>query len=880
MKSRERAYRMEKILYLLDASSYIYRAYHAIKGLTNSKGLPTNASFGFTNMLLKVLKEKNPQYLAVIFDAPGPTFRHNIYKEYKANRPTMPEDLIIQIPYIHKIVEGFNIPQIEMEGFEADDIIATLTRKAIEDGFQVVIISGDKDLFQLINDHVTVWDSMRDKIYDIEEIKRDFDNPPDKLLDIFALMGDSSDNIPGVPGIGIKTASKLIKQYGSIEEILKNLNNIKPKKIKEALKNNIEVVKLSKKLISLDDKVPLSISPRDIKRLTPKNKLLKELFLELEFQKFLKELLLLEDSPFGKHHFLSSIDDMIRLTKEKDLKKISFIPLFQYKNNWPIKIRGISFAFDKDNSYFLQVNEENPKYIIKQIVDLVKKHQIELAVHNIKPLFFILNNEKSLIDYLLDMMVAHYLLHPVKSDHSINAIALDYLKREIHEKKKIRIDNLSPKELAHICGEESLILQRARENIKGELESNGLLELYKKIEAPLIPVLASMEKRGIKIDVNILKRLSQEISDRLSEIEKEIFYLAGEEFNINSPQQLGRILFEKLKLKKGRKTKRGYSTDTSVLTSLKDIHPLPGLVLEYRSLMKLRNSYIDVLPGLINPDTGRVHTSFNQAVTATGRLSSSNPNLQNIPIKGDLGKKIREAFISEPGYLLLSADYSQIELRLLAHFSKDPVLLEAFHEGKDIHTQTAVEVFGVHPNLVTPALRRHAKVINFGIIYGMGPYSLAKELGITPKKAKEYIETYFDRYKGVREFISNIIQEVRQNRVSRTIMGRIRPIPEIDHPQDRRRKFAERTAINSPIQGSAADLIKLAMVRVENHLYKERIDAKMILQVHDELLIEVKEDQVEYVAKIVKEEMEGVYPALEVPLRVEINWGKNWSEAH
>lgn len=890
----------EKTLYLIDGSAYIYRAYHAIRSLTNSKGLPTNAAFGFTRTLLKLIEDRAPEYLAMFFDAKGPTFRHEIYKEYKANRPPMPDDLSIQIPYIKDITNGFNMPVIEMSGYEADDLIGTISRAAEKAGFHVVMVTGDKDFMQLVTDKITIWDPMKDKIIDAEAIQKTFGVEPLQIIDIMGLTGDTADNIPGVPGIGPKTAIDLIKTYQSMELLYERIDTVKKKKLHENLVKYKDQAFLSRELVTINTSLPLSFNPEEFKSKTPDNNILSRLFKDLEFRQLQQAFPRKSDLSKKNYKTVFNIDEISDLVNNLERAGLFVLDTETTSVN-PMQARlvGLSFSSKPDEAFYIPCGHdypgvpdqpgldevlnllkpvlENPD--IKKIGQNIKYDRIVLARHGI-----------NLSGVVFDTMLASYLLNPSKRAHNLDQIALDFLDHRTitysevtgGKGKKGSCFSHVPieKAMPYACEDADITLM-AYNVLNPMLKEARLEELFEKVEMPLISVLMKMEMTGIGIDKEKLSSLSKSFEHQLEGLEDRIFAIAGEEFNINSSQQLGRILFEKLKLPVQKKTKKktAYSTDVDVLTTLAEQHELPVIILRYRSLSKLKSTYTDALLELIHPETGRIHTSFNQTVTATGRLSSSDPNLQNIPVRTDEGREIRTAFIPRKGWSILSADYSQIELRILAHYSNDQILIKAFQDDEDIHTRTAAEVFQVFPSFITPELRQQAKVINFGIVYGMSAYGLSKELGISRKMATTYIENYFARYKGVKEFIDRTIKDAKQTKKTSTLLGRIRLLPDINSPNKNVREFAERTAVNTPIQGTAADLIKVAMINVDAALRAKNLKTAMLLSVHDEIVFEAPPDEIDLIQELVKNIMEEVWD-LKVPLKVNVSCGINWAEAH
>ena len=881
------------LLYLIDGSSYIYRAYFAIRQqLTTHTGFPTKAIYGVTNMLLKVLREKDPKFISMLWDAKGPTFRHKIYEEYKANRPPMPDDLSVQIPYIRKVVDALGLPQMEMEGYEADDLIATIVKKLPD--VDILIVTGDKDLSQLLSPRVSIWDPMKDKYIDLAQFKNDFGIEPAKLLDVMALAGDTADNIPGVPGIGPKTALKLIREYGSLENLLNNIDNMPKTKMRQRLQENRDRILLWKKLIMLNDHVPIEVKLDDLRRQPMNIKRLRELFKELEFTSFLKELSPEKVINFDDYELINSEDALTELAKQIK-KKGEMVIDTETTSEFPMyaKLVGISICISPPQAFYIPIaHETNEKQLdidaLKRVLGpLLADPSIKKIGQNIKYDMIVLSNHGFKVAGIEgDTMIASYLLNPSKHQHNLSEIASEVLGHDMISFKEVTANQKKEKNFAYVplelakdysC-EDVHVTALVKDILWERLENAHLWELFKKIEVPLITVLVKMEKKGVLIDKKGLKTLEQEFSHRIEEIKKEIFNYVGHEFNINSPKQLSQILFDKFNLPQLKKTKKktGFSTDIEVLSSLSKIHDLPAMIVKYRNFQKLRSTYVEGLKKMLHPATGRVHTSFNQTVTATGRLSSSDPNLQNIPIRTEEGLRIRALFIAESGHYLVSGDYSQIDLRVLAHYSKDETLIKAFKEGKDIHQKTAAEVFGIPPEMVTPEMRRIAKTVNFGIIYGMSPYGLAKELDIEQKKAREYIKRYFERYPGVKKYMEHIVEKARKQGYVTTLLGRRRYIPDLLSRSRRIREFAERTAINTPIQGSAADIIKLAMLAVDQELEKTCSNSAIILQVHDELVLEVPETELEQVKDILKHTMENV-AVLDVPLTVSIKSGLNWA---
>ena len=888
-----------KTLYLIDGSSYVHRAFHAVRGLADSKGLPTNAVFGFTRMLLKLIEEKAPEYMVLLFDVKGPTFRHRMYADYKANRPPMPEEMAVQIPYIKAIVAGFNLALIEMPGYEADDLIGTLARKAKNNGFSVVMVTGDKDFRQLLTDGISIWDPMQEKAIDMQFIESSFGVTPRQLIDVMALSGDASDNIPGVPGIGPKTALALIKAFGSLENLYAQIGTLTKPRQRENLISYKDQAFLSKALVTIDTDAPLEFDLQAFERRAPDSEALVKLFQTLEFRQFQKMFSAATQTHPKDYRVILTLDALAELVTR--LKKAAIFAVdteTTSQNPMRAEIVGISFALQSHQAFYIPCGHDYPQaprqperdQVLHTLKPILEDPHYKKVGQNIKYDWIVFSRHGiHLAGVLFDTMLASYLLNPTKRAHNLDQIALDFLGhktttyKEVTGKSKklagfqeVPIERAAP----YAC-EDADITLLAYAVLLPQLHGLNLYELFIEVEMPLVPVLMGMEMRGVCLDQERLRRLSQSFEDQLEGIEKNIYVLAGEEFNIKSSQQLGRILFDKLNLPVQKKTKKktGYSTDVDVLTTLADQHELPALILRHRTLAKLKSTYTDALLELIHPQTGRIHTSFNQTITATGRLSSSDPNLQNIPIRTNEGRQIRSAFIPKTDWYFLSADYSQIELRILAHYSDDPILIKAFRENEDVHTRTACEVFQVFPASVTSELRRQAKIINFGIIYGMSAYGLSKELGISHKMAKTYIDNYFGRYQGVKHFIDLTLAQARAAKRTSTLLGRMRLLPDIGSSNTNVRQFAERTAINTPIQGTAADLIKVAMIKVDRALQAKGLQAAMLLSVHDELVFEVPPEELQTLRGLVTAIMEGIWN-LKVPLKVNLAWGKNWTEAH
>jgi DNA polymerase I len=855
--------RTPRRVFLIDGHSYLYRAFHATPYLSNSKGVPTNTVYAFINMLKKLQNEEKPDTLIVIFDSKAPSFREEISSQYKANRPPMPDNLSVQIPHVKMTIQAMGLPMLEQEGFEADDIIGTVVEKfKKESGTIVYIVTGDKDMTQLVSDKVYILDTMKNQLIGEKEATEKYGIKPSLMADYLALSGDASDNIPGVPGIGDKTARELVDALGSIEVIYEHLDEVKKPSVKEKLLAGKDLAYMSKQLATIRLDVPIE---KDVEQLVQKEEdanALRKIYRELEFTSLYREI-----KAKGMQKRGAGEIPLTGLSTEN----VAIVANCHGKNSYDVHLDGFA-AFDGVGVCFSQSEDE---------LLLILSRTKQIVVHNLKPLTALA--ERKYLESgpsspspihpfssarFFDTMLASYLLNPLRKDYGIGAIAEEYLDAEI--------PHGDPR---HALTETVQYLFELKDLLAGRMEELKLEDLFRKVEIPLVEVLAHMENTGVKIDRRILSELSRDFDKRLTLIMKEIYSIAGEPFNINSPQQLSRILFLKLQLPPVKKTKTGYSTDVEVLEKLSLSHPLPKQILEYRTLSKLKGTYIDVLPTLIDPRTGRIHASFNQMVVATGRLSSSDPNLQNIPIRGEEGKRIRQAFVPEEGSLLLSSDYSQIELRVLAHISKDELLIDTFLKDEDIHSTVAREVFGVQAKDVTQDMRRTAKVINFGIIYGMSGFGLAKELGVSQREAQDYIDEYFVKYKGVRKYITSVLEDARSRGFVSTLLGRMRYMPEMNNPDPAVRQLGERTAMNAPIQGTAADIIKMAMVNIHKELMERKFASRLIMQIHDELVFEVKIEELDLVQGMVRHEMENVI-TLDVPLKVSLGVGKNWAEAH
>ncbi|HKN86097.1 MAG TPA: DNA polymerase I [Nitrospiraceae bacterium] len=882
-----------RTLYLIDGSAYIYRAFFALPPLSNSKGQQTNAVYGFTTMLLKVLREHTPDCLAVVFDEKGPTQRHEEFKAYKAQRPDMPHGMQAQIPLIHRVVEAMAVPVIRQVGLEADDLIGTLAHKAEAAGLDVVIVTSDKDMFQLLTPAVRIYDPVKDKWFGEADCQERFGVEPARVVEVMGLMGDSIDNIPGVKGIGEKTATKLITQFGTIEELLRRVDEVTPTKVKHLLLEQSDNARLSRRLATIQVDCPIEFDCDAFRLMPPPSEPLIALLRELEFSTLLKAIQPSAVSEAVGADFITLQDDAaaracVDMAIATDIESpIALHCTLTEPMGVRTKLRGMALSLPNGKTVFAKV--EGDGLLPAPILDLLKNSARPKALHDVKPaLLATLRSGVMLAPPWFDTMIATYLLNPNRRNYTLQAVALDVIGYHLGSTRADRMDQPSadlfdqPDPSAPDAAEAAAVIARLVPVLKDRLVEQGSWSLFQEVEMPLVPVLAEIERNGFALNVDVLSSLGKELDHEMDRINCTITALAGESFNLNSPKQLATILFDKLGLKPIRKTKTGYSTDEDTLTQLATQHELPAHILACRSLSKLKSTYIDALPALVNPETGRLHTSLNQTVAATGRLSSTEPNLQNIPVKGEYGLRIREAFVAVPGHVLIAADYSQIEPRILAHLSRDARLLEVFEQGEDIHTATAVDIFNLVPEQITRDMRRIAKTVVFGILYGISPFGLSQTLGIPQQKAREYIEAYFARYAGVKAFMDRTLEEAKRTGYVTTILGRRRPIPELNSPDATQRGFGERMAINNPIQGSAADLIKMAMISVSRRLRTELPSTKMILQVHDELIFEAPEADLDKAKQLAKSEMEqtGVRFGLTVPLKIDIGVGCNWREAH
>lgn len=880
---------------IIDGNSLAYRAFFALPdSIITISGIITNSVYGFTNMLLKIINDNKPTMLAVAFDSKKPTFRHKIFKDYKSDREKMPEDLANQFDLIYRVLDVFNIPKYQVEGYEADDLLGTLATQAKDKGIEVLIVTGDKDALQLASENVKIIFTVKGisdvNIYGPEEVIDKYGIGPNYIADYFGLIGDKIDNIPGISGIGKKSATKLINEFGFLEQILDRVDEIPTEKIKEKLKQYSETAILSKNLATIDCNSPVRIDIEKCKLKKFDEKKVYELFEYLEFRTLwekIKKMNLMKKSLKDENKFQSRtklIDEegeLINLTEKiKNLEEISI--QFLGTNNG---CTGISISIKPDISFYIHIDSKQKEdrffYLLKPI--LINKN-IKKIMHNAKyQLKILFKKDIRLQGLIFDSYIASYLLNPHFRKHKLSEIIQKYLGYSASDFKRVETfgqlgliqDKDWIQKMSEVEGRRTSVLIDLKKILETILISQDIEKLFYEVEIPLIEVLAMLELWGVKVDVSYLNKLTIGYQEKISKVTGKIYKLAGQNFNINSPQQLGKILFEKLKLTPFKKTKTGYATGFSILKKLEDKHPIIREIIDYRELSKLKSTYIDALPSLVSGLDGRIHTTFHQTGTVTGRLSSSDPNLQNIPIRTDLGKETRKAFIVNENHILLEADYSQVELRILAHLSEDENLINSFERDVDFHRLTASQLFNVEMDEVTPALRRSAKAINFGIIYGMTKFGLAKRLNILEDEAENYIEQYFDQYPQVKEYIDDIIEEALNKGYVTTILGRRRYIPELKSRNPKIRQLGERFAINAPIQGSAADIIKIAMIAIYKEILNKNYKSKIVLQVHDELLLEVPTDEKEEIINVIRERMENVYP-LKVRLKVDIKIGTNW----
>ena len=897
-------------LILVDGSSFLFRAFHAVPPLSNAHGEPTNAVYGVSNMLRKLLNDYDTPYFAVVFDAPGKTFRHELYDQYKAHRPPMPDDLRVQIKPLHQLISTLGLPLIMEEGVEADDVLGSLAQNAARQGFQVIISTGDKDMAQLVTEQITLENSMTNTVLDIQGVQEKFGVKPEQIIDYLALMGDAVDNIPGVPKVGPKTAAKWLQEYGDMDNLIAHAHEIKGK-IGENLRNSLEQLPLSRSLTTIKCDVALHYTLTDLKRKEPDIAGLRQQLGELGFSSWLKTLNGQTEQPeksrttpvaaqVAKNYqlILTKTDFDIWLDKLQQAELFALDTETTSLNYSEAKIVGLSFAVAAGEAAYLPVRHDYPdapeqldrQAVLAALKPLLEEPRRSKVGQNLKYDAHVLNNHGiSLRGMQHDTMLESYVLNSTVTKHNMDDLAKHYLGMDtLHYEdvtgkgvKQIGFQEVPIAQAGEYAAEDADITLRLHLTLSEKLARQpALWNLYQQIEVPLIAVLVRIEENGVLIDTGMLARQSMELANRMLGIEQQAHDLAGSVFNIGSPKQIQEILYDRLQLPVLKKTPKGQpSTDESVLQELAVDYALPRLILEFRSMSKLKSTYTDKLPQQINPSTGRVHTSYHQAVAATGRLSSSDPNLQNIPIRSEEGRKIRQAFIAPPGYKIVAADYSQIELRIMAHLSGDAGLLAAFSQGIDVHSATAAEVFAVDIDKVTQDLRRSAKAINFGLIYGMSAFGLAQQLGLPRNQAQAYIDLYFSRYPGVKQYMDSIREQARQQGYVETLYGRRLYLPEINARNAAQRQYAERTAINAPMQGSAADIIKRAMLACDAWIRDSAPDVKIIMQVHDELVFEVAETEIPASIEKIRLLMSAA-GELKVPLVVDVGWGENWDEAH
>jgi DNA polymerase-1 len=888
----------EKKLFLVDGNSLLYRSYYAIQRLSTSQGFPTNAIYGFINTLRKIIEQEKPYYLGIVFDTGKPTIRHQMFKAYKAHRKPMPEDLIPQVPVLKKVIRAMNIPLFQYENYEADDVLGSLALKAGEKKIPAVIVSTDKDLLQLVDESTAVFNPAKEVYLDEAKVKEVFGVAPSQVIDVLSLWGDPSDNVPGVPGIGEKTSKQLINQFGSLESLLHRLSEVKNPRLREKIEQNREQLEVSRKLVTLETNLDVPFDLDDFTLCPPNTGELAALFQELEFTSLLADLV--KKPGETEKNYTAILDEAALRDLVGRIHQAGFVSLDTETDSVsPTRAHlvGMSFAIITGEAYYLPLGHDYagaPAQIPKsRAYDILREtladSRIRKIGQNIKYDFIVLKREGLELQGIdQDTMVLSYLLEPNWGKHNLERLALAYLQtratpyEEVAGKGKKEVTmNAVPldKVIPYACQDADLALELS-EKLWPKIREQKLDRLYRELEQPLIELLAEMEIWGVKVERRALEELSAEIGAELRILEKKIFALSGSEFNLNSPQQLADVLFHKIQLQPSRKTRitKRYSTSLDILQELAPLHPLAQYALEYRQLAKLKSTYADALPLLINPETGRLHTSYNQTVTSTGRLSSSDPNLQNIPMRGEMGQRFRRAFVPEKGHVLLAADYSQIELRVLAHLSQDPALIETFGADRDIHEETARRVFGEGLPQLKDELRRKAKVINFSIIYGTSAFSLAKELGTTQRDAQDFIDRYFSQHPKVAEFLEAVVKKAEERGYTETLYGRVRQVPELKQKDRMTQQAGRRIALNAPIQGSAADLMKKAMIDIWREFRGRRLRTKIILQVHDELVFEVPEEETRLVEGLVRDKMENVYP-LGVPLKAHLGRGKNWAEA-
>ncbi|MCX7842767.1 MAG: DNA polymerase I [Clostridia bacterium] len=898
-----------KKLMLIDGNSILNRAYFGLLDkdgnvfLSTSDGLPTNAVFGFLNIMFKYFEEEEPTYVCVAFDLKGQTFRHTEFDSYKANRKGMDDKLAVQVPVIKEVLDAMNIKRFELQGYEADDLIGTLSLCAEQQGLEVVIVTGDKDALQLTSPQtrikmpITRGGRTETEEYDIERFQEKYGIQPAQFIDVKGLMGDKSDNIPGVFGIGDKTALELVKKFGSIENLYENLDGVEKKSIREKLEAGRDTAYLSKRLATIERHAPFEFDILQAERKDYDREKLLQLFRRLEFNKYIDKFGL--DNAEKKENPQFKCAEGMLIKNAEDLKTLkseiieagqfSLYYLLDSTGEYEKQLVGLAVTIKENKSFYINLNGGiEQSLFLNEMKNIFENGEIKKSGHDVKGLMVFLKNRN--IDFkglLFDTMIAAYLLSPTSKTYTVSELASMYLAESVESIEEIAgkgrnftsFRSMESQKLCSICVAYSEVILRLKLAFEAQLKENNQIELYFNIELPLVEVLAGMEFHGFKVNPHGLEAFSKELEVRIDSLASDIFKLAGEEFNINSPKQLGVILFEKLELPVLKKTKTGYSTDAEVLEQLESKHEIVSKILLYRQMVKLKSTYADGLLSVINPVTGRIHSSFNQTVTATGRISSTEPNLQNIPVKLEMGRNIRKVFVPEnDDYILLDADYSQIELRVLAHITGDENMISAFINNEDIHTTTAARVFGIEKDEVTPLMRARAKAVNFGIVYGIGDFSLSKDIGVTRKEARRYIDEYLDKYPNIKKYMHTIVEQGKEAGFVTTLFNRRRYIPELKSSNFNMRSFGERVAMNTPIQGTAADIIKIAMVKVHRELERRKLKSKLVLQVHDELIIEALKTERDEVEKILRESMENA-AALRVPLKADVKAGSSWYEA-
>jgi DNA polymerase-1 len=890
--------RRENTVYLIDGSAQLHRAYFAIRGLATTHGLPSGAAYGFTTMLRKLYQDEQPEWVGISFDLAAPTFRHAEYKEYKAHRRRMEDDLVVQLPYVKRVCDAFGLPIIDAAGFEADDVIATLARQAVEGGRKVVVVTGDKDFLQMVNDDVLVLNPGREgagaTLYDRKTVEEKFGVAPERVVDVLALVGDAVDNVPGVPGIGEKGARDLIREFGSLEAALDGAGRVKRAAYREGMQKHREDALLSKKLVTLRTDVPVTLELDRLRRRDPDRAAAFALFTELEFVALAKEFAP-EPAPVRTvHQVVAKEDEVCALVAEaRAAGRVAVSLVRDERVPMRSRIAGVAVSHAAGKSGYVPVVAsplELPAALPREkILALMKPLLEDRAVSKVTP--------RAKYDRMLlaregigyegvsfDVLLAEYMLNPGRRSPNLDDLALEILGERPAPTPGISegaVQTPSLDAVSRAAAQEADLTLRVADPLAARLREEGLDEAFATLELPLTQVLSEMEQAGVKVDVALLQAMSRDMERQIDGLTREIHALAGGEFNINSPVQLRDVLFERLGLKSGKKTAktRASSTAEDVLEDLAREHELPRQILNYRSVQKLKGTYVDALPALVNPDTGRIHACFHQTVAATGRISVTDPNLQNIPIRTTEGRRIREAFVAEPGHLLLSADYSQIELRILAHLSKDATLVDTFRRGEDVHDRTSREIFGPFSVIPPEEQRRRSKMVNYALMYGKTAFTLAKDIGVSKEEAREFIDAYFARYPSVRQFIDDTVARARETGYVRTLLGRLRRLPDLKSRNFQVRMEAERQAMNTPVQGSAADLIKKAMIDLRQELGQRKMASRLILQIHDELLLEVPEGEAEVARGLVRAVMEGALQ-LEVPLVAEAKLGRNWAEVH